>query len=294
MVKVKKDLTGMKFGRWTVLCQAEDHIKANGEHEAMWACQCDCGTIKNVLGKSLKNGSSKSCGCLKTEITTQRWTKHGLRRTRIYNIYAAMIDRCTNARHRNYYDYGGRGIKICDEWLGENGFINFYNWTMNNGYTDELTIDRIDVDGNYEPDNCRWITIKEQQLNKRNNHLVTINGVTKFAREWCEEYNVKIDTFWGRLYKGIEGEDLLAAPQHKQTRNTSGFAGVFYDKRRDYWYAEIRKDKVRYYLGSYKNMKDAVQARLDGEIKYYGKYISNKEDIAKFLPELIDDMSDKD
>jgi hypothetical protein len=120
-----------------------------------------------------------------------------------------MKSRCYNPNTPKFANHGGRGIKICDEWLGENGFINFYNWAIQNGYSDELTLDRIDNDGNYEPINCRWTTYEVQNFNRRVNRLFTINDETKTAKEWCEITNTNINTFWQRDLKGLTGEDLI-------------------------------------------------------------------------------------
>lgn len=148
------DLTGKRFGKLTVL-----HRGVNGK-KVQWVCKCDCGKVTTVQGINLTNGHTRSCGCLISESNT----KHGQWNTRLYRIYHAMKQRCYNSNCAPFPHYGGRGITICPEW--KNDFQAFHDWAMSHGYSDELTIDRIDVNGNYEPGNCRWTTKTWQSFNR--------------------------------------------------------------------------------------------------------------------------------
>lgn len=152
----KIDLTGMTFNHLKVV--EESGRNKNGQ--VIWLCECDCGNLSKVNGYNLRNDKIKSCGCRKTESNT----KHGQRKTRLYKIWSDMKRRCDNPKAPQYEYYGGRGIEYCQDW---GKFIPFYQWAIESGYNDSLTIDRIDSDGNYEPDNCRWATKEEQSRNQR-------------------------------------------------------------------------------------------------------------------------------
>lgn len=133
--------------------------------------------------------------------------KHGMRHTRIYIIWRAMRQRCNNPHTINYKNYGGKGVRVCDEW--NNDFMSFYNWSVENGYNDTLTIDRINASGNYEPSNCRWITQKEQQNNRTNNHRILFNGELHTMAEWSDITGIKKATIGARLKKGWSVERAL-------------------------------------------------------------------------------------
>lgn len=178
-----KDISGQVFGLLTVLRVGE---KTKTNNITMWVCQCKCGVIKNVNKSNLLSGRQTSCGCENRRKAKEGMTTHGLSKERIYRIWAGMISRCYNHKVEHYSDYGGRGIQVSDEW--RNDFMNFYNDMMPT-YDKLLTIDRIEVNGNYCKENCRWATMKEQSRNRRNSLYLTIDGETKHAKEWAEQYN---------------------------------------------------------------------------------------------------------
>lgn len=180
-------LDGKRFSRLTVI--ERDHT--NGRGEIVWKCQCDCGNITYVTSNYLVSGHTKSCGCLVAEKTREANTTHGLSHTKLTRTYANMITRCYNPKYKYYSSYGGRGISVCSEWTGIDGIVNFIQWSLANGYKDDLTLDRIDVNGNYSPNNCRWATMKQQQNNRTNNTRYEYNGEVKTMSEWADALGVK-------------------------------------------------------------------------------------------------------
>ena len=186
------DLTNQRFGKLTVIrLDGKDH-----RHECKWLCKCDCGNETVVYGSHLRKGDTVSCGCVMRNVSRT----HGLSKTRLYNIWQHMKYRCDNPKTDHYDCYGGRGITYCDEWKD---FSVFKDWALENGYTDELTIDRINVNGNYEPNNCRWATRKQQGENTRKTHLITHNGETHSLREWGRILGIPKSTIQARYQKGV-------------------------------------------------------------------------------------------
>ena len=212
------DLTGQRFGRLIVIEKTE---KRDNAGNVLWLCKCDCGKDTLVGTHSLKVGHCKSCGCYKIDVNREQgkqyFTKHGKRHTRIYNIWCSMKQRCYYINSNNYIDYGARGITVCDEW--KNDFMAFYNWAMENGYREDLTIDRIDVNGNYEPSNCRWCTASDQSNNKRNNHFVVYNGVEMTVKQLSDLCGMNYGTLLCRLLRGWDVERAVNQPIRKSGKN---------------------------------------------------------------------------
>lgn len=188
------DITGNRYGKLVVIKRVDS--KPNTTY---WLCKCDCGKEKIILGNSLKSGATVSCGCYQKSFIGNLRKTHGDTGTKLYTAWNNMKARCYRKITREYDNYGGRGIAVCDEWI--HSYETFKEWALNNGYSDGLTLDRINVDGNYCPENCRWITNKEQQNNKRNNVLYTYNGETKTLAEWAESLGICYKTLQKRIIK---------------------------------------------------------------------------------------------
>jgi hypothetical protein len=210
-------LIGKRYGRLTIVENITDKPK-----HTLVRCVCDCGKEWTGRASSLKNGNTQSCGCLKKETTIENHKKHGKSGTKIYGLWAGMLQRCENPKRDNYKWYGLRGIKVCAEW---HQFEKFYHWAITNGYEDTLEIDRIDSNGHYEPDNCRWVTRKENNRNTLNNHFVEINGVTKTIGEWAEISGIRAGTILQRIKLGWLGNKILMPSREKKqtARGNPGF-----------------------------------------------------------------------
>lgn len=192
-----QDLTGMVFGRLTVLREAGK----NKPGVYLWECECSCENHTHVIvdGASLKSGNTKSCGCIHREQLSERNKNnaiHQVSNKNIFRIWESMKDRCYNPNNKKYVDYGGRGIKICDEWLV---YQNFESWAVEAGYEKGLTIERIDFNKEYCPENCKWATWKEQQNNKRNNKYLEYKGRKQTLAQWCEELGLNYSRTKARI-----------------------------------------------------------------------------------------------
>lgn len=205
-----KDLTGQRFGRLTVIRRVQN----NKYNEAMWLCRCDCGNEKTISGKCLRRkNNTSSCGCLQRERAKKSHVTHNMSKSRIFKIWTKIKTRCFNKNIANYKNYGGRGITICKEWKSD--FKKFYNWAIKNGYSDNLSIDRIDVNGNYCPENCRWATSKEQARNTRKNHTITFKGETHCISEWAELIGINYGTLYYRIEQGWDFEKNIKTKPNK-------------------------------------------------------------------------------
>jgi hypothetical protein len=208
------DLTGQRFGRLVV--EGYSHTKNGKTH---WVCKCDCGKRVTVISDSLRRGKTRSCGCYRDEVSSEVHKVHGMRQTRMYTIWKDMIKRTENPSEKSFKDYGGRGIKVCEEW--RHNFQSFYDWAIKSGYNETLSIDRIDVNGNYGPNNCRWATQKTQCNGKRNNVRVKYNGETLTLQQWSERIGIKYYTLRNRLFVlGWTVEEAFETPvgEHRKKK----------------------------------------------------------------------------
>lgn len=208
-----KDITGQRFGRLYVI--SFDHL-SEGKNLAYWRCVCDCGKEAVVRGTCLRSGESKSCGCLARELSSIRNSTHHCRNTRLYHIWIDMRQRCMNPNQPDYPRWGGRGISVCEPWL--ESFDNFRKWAMESGYTDYLTIDRIDVNGNYCPENCRWATYEDQANNRRSSKLIEYKGEIRSETQWSRLLGGNRNLVHSRLKSGWSIEKALTTPVHKRCK----------------------------------------------------------------------------
>lgn len=205
---VKQDLTGQRFGRLTVIEEAG----RNKSKKVLWRCVCDCGKETIVIAQQLTSGRTKSCGCLVHDVCKVVNVTHGMSGTRLHKIWCNIIDRCTNENSPSYKNYGGRGIKICNEW--RRSFQSFYDWAMSHGYKENLTIDRVDNNGDYCPDNCRWTDKLTQANNTRNNHYIEYNGERHSTAEWARILNISYPALKHRIERGWTTEEAFSGKRN--------------------------------------------------------------------------------
>lgn len=201
-----RNIIGEKHGLLEVLSFEKSEKKKN-HWRYYYKCKCECGKIKIINRDSLVSNKTQSCGCLKKQRVKEANSKHSLSQTRIYKIYKDIKKRCYNPKSSNYKIYGGKGVVMCEEWL--NNFMNFYNWSIKNNYNDSLTIDRIDVNGNYEPSNCRWTTMKQQANNKTNNIYYEYNGEVFTGTQLSKKTGIKYNTIRSRISSGMSIDEAL-------------------------------------------------------------------------------------
>jgi len=216
MNKRIKNLIGQKFGRLTVI----EFAGTDAHNNALWRCVCSCNNAETIVkSQYLLSGDTNSCGCIYKETRKTINKTHGVSRTRLYGIWADIKERCLNPNNLGYCHYGGRGITICEDWC--NSFENFQQWAQINGYSIVLEIDRINNDAGYSPNNCRWVTKKQNCRNRRNSVNLTINNATKTLVEWCEHFNINYKCAHKRLTLGWDAEKALTTPSNKR----GGFNG---------------------------------------------------------------------
>lgn len=205
-----EDITGRSFDAWTAL----RFIEGSGSKHPKWKCVCKCGNVRDIDYYALTGGRTRSCGCLRQKLIGEKTRTHGKARTKIYSIWVGIITRCCNPNTPNFCDYGGRGITVCDRW--RNSFENFYSDMGERPRG--MSIERIDNDAGYSPENCKWATRAEQSRNRRNNRRLTLNGETRCLAEWSKITGLNPITITSRLKRGWSEERALTE-KLKKTQN---------------------------------------------------------------------------
>ncbi len=222
------DLIGERYGRLTVIAKSGQEKEKH--RRSLWLCECDCGKQKIVTTDHLKSGSTKSCGCLKREVATAQILEYsaqnpGARRThgatgkKIYWAYQHMMERCYSPQSERFISYGARGICVCDEW--KNNPKAFVDWSLSNGFEEDLTLDRINVNGDYCPENCRWVSWDVQANNKRSSVYVNVRGEKLTLAQVAQKYGLRKGTVWWRHHHGWEDEDLIKPLRGNYSENQS-------------------------------------------------------------------------
>lgn len=256
MVARKKIEIGQRFGRLVVLANLGIKTCNNGERSTVYKCQCDCGNFVEVKHKMLNGGHVKSCGCLKHEYQRIKSPFYKIKHRALLFVWKTMKQRCLTPTNKDYYLYGGRGITVCNEW--KNDFFAFNSWAESNGYAKGLMLDRIDNNGNYCPENCRWATPIEQANNKRTNKWITLDNQTKTLKTWCNELNLPYSRTDSRLQKGWSVEEAFDIVPHTRKKV------IIKSRRKPVIQFTINGDYVR----EWESMYDAAE-----ELKCNPKYI---------------------
>lgn len=199
-----KDMTNMRFERLTVIERAPDRVQENGRRRIMWHCKCDCGNEVNVSGEDLRSGHTRSCGCIHSEQLADRNRTHDHSQDRLYKVWNGIKKRCYNINSKDYKNYGGRGISVCEQWKFD--YNVFREWAYNNGYDEnakhgQCTLDRIDVNGNYCPENCRWVDNKRQQRNKQNTLYLEYDGKLMTFADFCDNVPINRQVLYEAIFK---------------------------------------------------------------------------------------------
>lgn len=248
-----RDLTGKKFGKLTVI----NRVDNKGE-KVCWLCKCDCGNETCVTTSNLVTGHIKSCGC--------GHCKHGYaknnEKNRLYSIWRHMIERCYREDTNGFSQYGGRGITVCEEWRKDVSL--FISWAIENGYKDNLSIDRMDNDKGYSPENCRWVSQSEQCNNKRNNIVIEYKGKKQTLTQWCEDLKVPFNLAQKRYHRGWEVDRIFNEPVKKSETGVRGVS-IRKDGKTIKYRAYIYEGNKRKHIGTYDNLEDAVSARRQAE-----------------------------
>ena len=256
-IRFKENLAQKRFGSLLVIGVAKKKFEKYGN--SSWACLCDCGNITIKSTTQLNKNKHSSCGCVTSNI------RHGENKTKLHRIWMTMRERTTRKKCQSYKHYGGRGIKVCEEWQT---YENFRDWALSSGYEEGLSIERVDNDGDYCPENCVWADRYTQANNKRTNVKITLDGQTKTMSEWARDYGICYKLVHARINKlGQSPEKAIKTPVHKRK---SKYKGVFWDKSLNKWRAWVRKNNKTYYVkGTYIDEIDAKIAR-DNFIKDNG------------------------
>ena len=275
-----KDISNQRFGR--LIAIEPTKIK----NKTVWKCKCDCNTDCFYTYHALISGNNSSCGCLVEE------NRHYCSDTRLYETWCNMKARCTNPKNTAYHNYGGKGISICKDW--EFSFVNFKEWAMNNGYTDELTIDRINSKGNYEPSNCRWANRKTQGNNTSRNHIITYNGITKTMSEWSDELDISYTVLRRRINDGWTIKESIETPLIKSNLRNF-FDKSFTFEERDIMYFNTKYGKfscqsvsnffglsrgsINKYLNYGDNNKKTATELIENYLQKYNKRVEELKEL---------------